>query len=53
MNFCLRISVLQSAQASCGLTQLPTQWVLRTIFPGAKRYGHEVYHSPPTEAEIP
>jgi len=35
-----------------GPTQPPIQWVLGALYPGIKRPGHEVDHSPPSSAEV-
>jgi hypothetical protein len=41
-----------SSRPALGSTQPPTQWVPGALFPGVKRLGREVDHSPPTSAEI-
>jgi hypothetical protein len=33
------------------LSPTPTQWILMSLFPGAKRPGHEAYHFPPFNDE--
>jgi hypothetical protein len=33
------------------LSPTPTQWMLMSLFPGAKRPGHEAYHFPPFNDE--
>jgi hypothetical protein len=42
----------RSSRPALRCTQPPIQWVPGTLFPGVKRPGREVDHSPPTSAEV-
>jgi hypothetical protein len=50
--------LLSFSACSCGSrralvsNQPPIQWTRRALSPGVKRPGREVYHSPPTSAEV-
>jgi hypothetical protein len=41
-----------SSRPSLGSTQPSIQCVSGVLYPGVKRQGREVYHSPPTSAEV-
>jgi hypothetical protein len=42
----------KSSRPALRFTQSPIQWVRGAVFPGVKRPGREVDHSPPTSAEV-